>query len=64
MCFLAACHDGDEPRARRLILAVPAAQREQYTTNCKQYGVDVSVASKKPDPATQDCEADPMSCQH
>jgi len=55
LCFLAACHVGDEAAARRLLAAVPAARREQLTTNCKQLGVDV----KKPD-----CDADPMACQH
>jgi len=55
LCFLAACHVGSEAAARRLITAVPAARRDQLTTNCKQLGVDI----KKPD-----CEADPMACQH
>jgi eukaryotic-like serine/threonine-protein kinase len=55
LCFLAACHLGDEAAARRLFAAVPAPRRERLVTNCKQLGVDVQKA---------DCEADPMSCQH
>jgi hypothetical protein len=54
LCFLAACHVGDETAARRLIAVVPAARRDQLTTNCKQFGVDIKKA---------DCEADPMACQ-
>jgi serine/threonine protein kinase len=71
ICFIAACHAGDEPSARRLITAVPVGRREQLTTNCKQLGVDITMA-KKPDrtpaqPVTRpasECEADPMACQH
>ena len=59
MCFLAACHAGNEARARKWISAVPAARREQLTTNCSQLGIDI----RKPDKAV-DCEADPMACQH
>jgi serine/threonine protein kinase len=55
LCFLAACHVGDEAAARRMVAAVPALRREQLVTNCKQFGVDIQKA---------DCEADPMSCQH
>jgi NAD(P)H-hydrate repair Nnr-like enzyme with NAD(P)H-hydrate epimerase domain len=55
LCFLAACHLGDEAAARRLVAAVPAPRREHLVTNCKQFGVDLQKA---------DCEADPMSCQH
>jgi hypothetical protein len=59
MCFLAACHAGNEARARKWIAAVPAARREQLTTNCKQLGVDIRKSDK-----AVDCEADPMACQH
>jgi hypothetical protein len=59
LCFLAACHVGNEAKARKLIAAVPASRRDQLTTNCKQLGVDI----KKPEKAV-DCEADPMACQH
>jgi serine/threonine-protein kinase len=55
LCFLAACHVGDEAAARRLIAGVPPVRRDQLTTNCKQLGVDVRRT---------DCEADPMLCQH
>jgi hypothetical protein len=54
LCFLAACHIGDEASARRLISAVAPTRRDQLTTNCKQFGVDVKRV---------DCEADPMACQ-
>jgi serine/threonine protein kinase len=60
LCFLAACHVGNEARARKLIAAVPASRRDQLTVNCKQLGVDI----KKPEKAAVDCEADPMACQH
>jgi len=63
ICFIAACHAGNEARARRLIAAVPAGRRDQLITNCKQLGVDVT-ARPKPDKAVDDCEADPMACQH
>jgi hypothetical protein len=59
MCFLAACHVRNEAKARKWIAAVPAAKREQLTTNCKQLGVDVKKSDKP-----VDCEADPMACQH
>ncbi|HMG53890.1 MAG TPA: serine/threonine-protein kinase [Kofleriaceae bacterium] len=55
LCFLAACHLGDDAAARRLVGTVPAARRDQLTTNCKQLGVDLKKA---------ECEADPMACQH
>jgi hypothetical protein len=60
LCFLAACHIGDEPRARKLIAAVPAASRDRLIANCQQIGVDVTRPAK---PAV-DCEAEPMACQH
>jgi serine/threonine protein kinase len=60
LCFLAACHAGNEAKARKLIGAVPAARRDQLTTNCKQLGVDI----RKTDKPGDDCEADPMACQH
>ncbi len=63
MCFIAACHAGNEAKARRLITAVPAGRRDQLITNCKQLGVDVT-ARPKPDKPVDDCEADPMACQH
>jgi hypothetical protein len=55
LCFLSACHAGNEAAARRLITAVPAGRRDPLTSSCKQLGVDI----QKPD-----CEADPMACQH
>jgi hypothetical protein len=61
-CFLAACHAGNEARARKLLAAVAAGRRDQLTTNCKQLGVD--VAPRKPDKPAEDCETDPMACQH
>jgi hypothetical protein len=63
MCFLAACHAGNEAKARKLITAVSAARRDQLTSNCQQLGVDIS-ARKKPDKPATDCETDPMACQH
>jgi eukaryotic-like serine/threonine-protein kinase len=60
LCFIAACHAGNEAKARKLIGAVPAARRDHFTTNCKQLGVDI----KKADRPAEDCEADPMACQH
>ena len=42
---------------------VPAGQRDQLITNCKQFGVDLGMR-KNPDKPTDDCEADPMACQH
>ena len=63
MCFIAACHAGNDAKARRLITAVPAGRRDQLITNCKQLGVDVT-ARPKPDKPVEDCEADPMACQH
>jgi serine/threonine protein kinase len=63
LCFLAACHAGNEAKARKLIGAVPAGRRDQLTTNCKQLGVDIT-AHKKTDKPSEDCEADPMACQH
>jgi len=63
MCFIAACHAGNEPKARRLITAVPAGRRDQLITNCKQIGVDLA-ARPKPDKPAEDCETDPMACQH
>jgi hypothetical protein len=59
LCFLAACHAGNEARARKWIAAVPSSKREQLLANCKQVGLDI----KKPDKPV-DCEADPMACQH
>ncbi len=59
-CFLAACHVGNEAKARKLITAVPGTRRDQLVANCRQLGVDV----KKPDKPPEDCEADPMACQH
>jgi hypothetical protein len=59
MCFLAACHMGNEAKARKWIAAVPAARREQLSANCKQLGVDIKKSDKP-----VDCEADPMACQH
>ncbi len=55
MCFIAACHVGDEAAARRLLALVPAPARDHLVTNCKQFGVDLQKEA---------CEADPMSCQH
>jgi serine/threonine protein kinase len=55
LCFLAACHVGDEAAARRHVTAVPMERRERLVTNCKQLGVDLQRAA---------CEADPMACQH
>jgi len=76
-CFLAACHTGNGAKARQLLTAVPASRRDQLILNCKQLGVDITAtARKKPDkpadkptdkPAdkpVEDCEADPMACQH
>ena len=54
-CFLAACHLRDEAAARRHVAAVPLERRERLVTNCKQLGVDLQ---------REDCEADPMACQH
>ncbi|HEU4726774.1 MAG TPA: hypothetical protein VFT22_02765, partial [Kofleriaceae bacterium] len=59
MCFLAACHDGNEAKARKLIAAVPVARRDALTTNCKQLGVDIT-APRKP---AEDCDVDPLGCQ-
>ena len=61
-CFLAACHLNDEVRARRLIIAVPAASRDALSGHCKELGVDIT-AKKQATPAV-DCDADPMACQH
>jgi serine/threonine protein kinase len=63
LCFIAACHAGNEAKARKLIVAVPAARRDQLITNCKQLGLDIT-AHKKTDKPAEDCEADPMACQH
>ena len=63
MCFIAACHAGNDAKARRFIAAVPAGRRDQLIMNCKQLGIDV-VARPKPDKPVDDCEADPMACQH
>jgi hypothetical protein len=63
LCFMAASHAGNEAKARKLLTAVPAAQRDHYTTNCKQFGLDITVR-KKPDKPVDDCETDPMACQH
>jgi serine/threonine protein kinase len=62
LCFLAACHAGNEARARKLFAAVPAARRDVLTTNCKQLGVDLT-AQRKPDPSAEQCAADPTACQ-
>jgi len=65
LCFIAACHVGDEARARRLISAVPVARRAPLVASCQELGVDVAVAGKKPvAKPVDDCEADPMACQH
>ncbi len=63
LCFIAACHAENEAKARKLIVAVPAARRDQLITNCKQLGLDIT-AHKKTDKPAEDCEADPMACQH
>jgi serine/threonine protein kinase len=63
MCFLAACHAGNEAKARKLITAVSPARRDQLTSNCQQLGVDIG-GRKKPDKPASDCETDPMACQH
>ena len=63
LCFIAACNAGNEARARKLITAVAAARRDQLTADCKELGVDLT-AHKKPDPPADDCQADPMACQH
>jgi hypothetical protein len=63
MCFLAACHAGNEAKARKLITAVSPARRDQLTSNCQQLGVDIG-GRKKPDKSASDCETDPMACQH
>jgi hypothetical protein len=60
LCFLAACHTGDDARARKLFAAVPAAARERAIASCQQLGIDVT----KPTKPVVDCEADPMACQH
>jgi hypothetical protein len=62
MCFLAACHAGNEAKARKLITAVSAARRDQLTSNCQQLGVDIG-SRKKPDKPASECETDPMACQ-
>jgi hypothetical protein len=62
LCFIAACHADNEAKARKLIIAVPPARRDQLITNCKQLGVDIT--RKRADKAAEDCEADPMACQH
>jgi serine/threonine protein kinase len=63
MCFMAACYAGNEARARKLITAVPAVRRDLLITNCKQFGVDITV-HKTADKPAEACEADPMACQH
>ena len=63
LCFIAACHVGDEPRARRLISAVPVARRDPLIASCQQLGVDVAAKQTVARPV-DDCEADPMACQH
>lgn len=72
-CLLAACHTGNGAKARQLLTAVPAGRRDQLIVHCKQLGIDITaIARKKPDkpagkPAdkpVEDCEADPMACQH
>lgn len=63
LCFLAACHAGNEAKARKFITAVSPARRDQLTSNCQQLGVDIG-GRKKPDKPASDCEADPMACQH
>jgi hypothetical protein len=60
ICFLAACHAGNDDKARKLLSAVPVARRDQLIANCQQFGVDLRKSTK---PA-EDCEADPMACQH
>jgi serine/threonine protein kinase len=55
LCFLAACHVGDQAAARKLVAQLPASRREQLVTNCKQVSADIH---------DERCEADPMSCQH
>lgn len=55
MCFLAACHAGNAAAAQRLLPAVPAARRDQLASNCRQLGIEIK---------RDDCEADPMLCQH
>jgi hypothetical protein len=60
LCFVAACHLGDEPGARKLLAQIPAASRDRVTTACQKLGVDVA----KPVKPAVDCEADPMACQH
>jgi hypothetical protein len=64
VCFLAACHAGNEAKAKKLITAVPVGQREQLTASCKQLGVDITARKKPIDKPADDCEADPMACQH
>jgi serine/threonine protein kinase len=63
-CFLAACRTRNDTKAKKLITAVPVSQREQLTANCKQLGVDITVRKKPIDKPADDCEADPMACQH
>jgi serine/threonine protein kinase len=61
LCFIAACHTGNEAKARKLITAVSSVRRDKLITNCKQFGVDITTERKEP---ADDCEADPMACQH
>jgi hypothetical protein len=66
-CVLAACHVGNEAAARKLIVAAPAARRERLIASCKDLGVDLGVgpgADKALAKPLDDCEADPMACQH
>jgi hypothetical protein len=62
LCILAACRVGNEASARKLLGAAPASRRAELTATCKQLGVDVTTqpAARPAD----DCEADPMACQH
>ena len=57
---MAACRVGDEAKARKWITSVPVNRRGTPTAICKQLGIDL----KKPVTTTEDCEADPMACQH
>jgi hypothetical protein len=40
-----------------------STRASQLTADCRELGVDLT-AHKKPDPPADDCQADPMACQH
>jgi serine/threonine protein kinase len=67
-CTLAACHARAEAKVREWFPRVPAGERARIGALCRGLGIDPTPRRRppapKPDAGVDQCETNPMACQH